>query len=207
MFDPCPVTEAGYEDARSRLREELSRWSELNGTRSGPDSFEELVHYKWGYLDRHLTRWSRGHLDTIYLELYPAKMIVGDDELDEVLQDAAAFITFLDETGLLDPASESAPLLHAHLAKLDAPFRRNMADPSRYSPGKRFWLAAMVEGVDLDDQDAVSAFMQRFNANPFPEREKVLGRRPATPWTGTGRFTPPGTRPALGKNARRGRCR
>jgi len=49
-FDPCPTSEAGYETARQHLRAVFTRWAEHNSTELGPDSFEELVHYKWGYL-------------------------------------------------------------------------------------------------------------------------------------------------------------
>jgi len=205
-FDPSPTSEAGYEAARRRLRAAFAHWAELNGTDLGPDSFEELIHYKWGYLDAHLTRWTRADLDSVLLELFPAKMIVDDDDLDDVLPETHAFIDFLSDTGLLDPASEDPSLLHAHLNQLDAPFRRRMADRSRYSPGKRFWLAAAAAGVQPDDEQGVAAFIEQFNTRPLAERDAVLDRRAQTK-AGTGRFTPPGTqaRPKTTNRRRRHR--
>ena len=205
-FDPSPTSEAGYETARRRLRAEFTRWAELNGTDLGPDSFEELIHCKWGYLDGHLTRWTRADLDRVLLELFPAKMIVSDDDLTQVIPETAAFIGFLADTGLLDPASEDPQLLRAHLNQLDAPFRRRMADQSRYSPGKRFWLAAAAAGVQPDDEQAVAAFIEQFNTRPIAERDAVLGRRAQTS-AGTGRFTPPGTQPRPKTTNRRHRRR
>ncbi|MGH2628782.1 MAG: hypothetical protein ACRDHY_19260 [Anaerolineales bacterium] len=208
-FDPCPKTEAGYEAARQRLREEFTRWSEQNGTGPGPDSFEELVHYKWGYLDGHLTRWTRADLDAVLLELFPAKMIVDDNDLGDVVPDTATFMAFLAETELLDPASEQLQVLLAHLGHLPARFRRSMADRSRYSPGKRFWLAAASAGIRPDDDQAVSAFIEEFNARPPAERDAVLGHRAQTAPSagGAGRFTPPGTQPRPKSTARRRRRR
>lgn len=208
-FDPCPTSEADYEAARQHLRAEFARWAEDHGSGLGPDSFEELVHYKWGYLDGHLTRWSRADLDAVLLELFPAKMIVDDDDLADVVPETAAFVAFLADTGLLDPESEEPEALCAHLETLPERFRGRMADASRYSPGKRFWLAATAAGVPLDDEAAVSAFIEQFNAQPLPERDRVLGRRArSTPWSGTGRFTPPGTQPrAKPKNRPRHRGR
>lgn len=171
-----------------------------------PDCFEELVHYKWGYLDGHLTRWTCADLDVVLLELFPAKVIVDGDDLDEVIPETAAFIGFLAETGLLDPGSDDPGVLCAHVEQLRPRFRRRMADRSRYSPGKRFWLAAAAEGVRVDDEGEVSAFIERFNRGSPAEREAVLGRG-AQARAGTGRFTPPGTRPRPKSSGRRGRPR
>ena len=205
-FEPCPTTERGYEAARRHLRAEFAAWSELNGTDLDPDSFDELVHHKWGHLDGHLTRWARADLDTVLLELFPAKVIVEDDDLDDIIPETTAFIGFLDDTGLLDPGSDEPHLLHAHLDQLEARFLRCMADQSRYSPGKRFWLAAATAGVQPDDEQAVSKFIETFNSRPLAEREAVLGRRAQTS-AGTGRFTPPGTQPRPKSPNRRRRRR
>jgi hypothetical protein len=205
-FDPCPTTEAGYETARQWLRAAFARWAELHGTDLGPDSFEELVHYKWGYLDGHLTRWTRADLDAVVLELFPAKMIVDDEDLAQVIPETAAFIDFLTDTELLDPASDDPGVLHAHLDGIEPRFRLHMADQSRYSPGKRFLSAAAAAGVQPDDEQAVAAFIEQFNTRPLAERDAVLGRRTQTN-AGTGRFTPPGTQPRPKPASRRRRHR
>ncbi len=201
-----PETEKGYEVARVELKNRFAAWCADNGTEIDADPGETLIHYKWGYLDRRMTRWTSGDLDEIYLELHPAKMIIGEDELDGVLPEAKAFITFLAETGLLDPTSDPADVLLEHLDGMDGPFRKNMADTSRYSFGKRLWSTAMSEGVQLDDEQAVNAFMQDFNRRPVSERERVLGRLPTSPnRKATGRFTPPGTPPRPKQPAKRRR--
>jgi hypothetical protein len=202
-FDPCPTTEAGYQTARQWLRAAFARWTEPHGTDLGPDSFEELVHYKWGYLDGHLTRWTRADLDAVLLELFPAKMIVNDDDLNQVIPETDAFIDFLTDTELLDPASDLPEVLHAHLDQLEPRLRRHMADESRYSPSKRFWSAAAAAGVQPDDEQAVTAFIDQFNSRPLHERDALLGRQPHT----TGRFTPPGTQPRPKPTSRRRRRR
>lgn len=202
-FDPHPTTEAGYQAARQWLRTEFTRWSELNETDPDPDSFEELIHYKWGYLDGHLTRWRRADLDEVLLELFPAKVIVDDDDLDDIIPQTATFIDFLTDTELLDLASDDADELFDHLDQIQTRFPRRMADGTRYSPGKRFWLAASAAGVQLDDEQAVAAFMEQFNSRPSHERDALIGRRAP----GTGRFTPPGTQPRPKTTRRRRRHR
>ncbi len=177
----------------------------------GGDAGEAPIHYKGRYCDGHLTRWTRGDLDEVYLELYPAKVIVEDDDLGSVLAEAKAFMTFLAETGLLDPASDQLDGLLAHLERMDGQFRRNMGDASRYGFGKRFFLQAVATGVEPGDEEAMQSFMASFNAGPRTERDAVFGNRlpsvaaPRSP----GRTTPRGTRPNPKKSssARRRRRR
>ncbi|MCU4183854.1 hypothetical protein K6U06_05740 [Acidiferrimicrobium sp. IK] len=196
-IDVSPETESGYEEVRLQLRERFAAWSTASGAILAPDVGEELLHYKWGYLDRHLTRWTRSDLDAVFLEMYPAKMIVDDGELDQVLVEAATFVRFLADTGLLDPASEDPEVLYDHLEQIGPRFHLHMADAVRYSMGKRVLMEATARGVRLDDWEAMQDFIQAFNASPLAEREAVLGppARPVPAKGGTGRFTPPGTPP------------
>jgi hypothetical protein len=195
-LDWSPETEEGYEAARAYLKERFAAWCADNGTVLDSDVGEAPIHYKWGYVDGHLTRWTCRDLDEVYLELHPAKVMVEEYEFGSVLDEAKAFVAFLSETGLFDEQSDDPEVLLRHLDRIEARFRKNMADTSRYSFGKRFWVAAAAEGVQLDDEKAVQSFMEAFNARSRSEREAVLGRMPQTkPGRATGRFTPPGTKP------------
>jgi len=202
-----PEGEEDYEVARSELKRRFAQWRATAGIEVDGDDGEAPIHYKWAYVDGHLTRWTCRDLDEVYLELHPAKVMVNDDDLDEVLEEAKNFIAFLDETGLLDPDSESADVLVNHLDTIAEPFRLNMADASRYSFGKRLWTTAQAEGIRMDDQASLNAFIADFNTRPIAERDAILGPglppRPAA----TGRFTPPGTRPKPPSAKRRKRRR
>jgi len=196
-MDWCPESDEDYEAARSELKERFAAWCSDTGTDVDLDAPEAPIHYKWGFLDRRLTCWKRNDLAEIYLELYPAKVMVDEEGLADVMAQAKAFLTFLAETDLLDADSEPIDLLLGHLDLIEPHFRRNMADTSRFSFGKRLWTTAAAEGVRIDDPKAVEAFMANFNARPRAEREAVLGRGPQVlprPQT-TGRVTPPGTKP------------
>jgi len=201
-----PEDEVDYEAAKAELNRRFVAWADDKGLEVERDGTEGLLHYKWAYVDQHLTRWRRHDLYEIYLELYPAKVMAEADELDEVLAETKTFITFLAETGLLDEESESPEMLCDFLDEIGPEFGVHMADLSRYSFGKRLWTEAACEGVSPDDPAAVEAFMERFNSRPQAERDAILGpglmsagRRAAS-----GRFTPPGTpsRPS-GKHRKR----
>ena len=117
------------------------------------------------------------------------------------------FIGFLDETGLLDPDSEPADVLVDHLEAIEKQFRHNMADASRYSFGKRRWMTAEAEGVRLDDQASVNAFITDFNTRPIAQRDAILGPGLPPRLQATGRYTPPGTQPKAPSAKRRKRRR
>jgi hypothetical protein len=205
--DWCPKNEKDYEVASSELKRRFAKWLAAVGAASDGDDGEAPIHYKWAYVDGHLTRWRRQDLDEIYLELHPAKVIVGDSDLDAVLEEAKNFISFLDETGLLDPESEPADVLVDHVDTIEKQFRLNMADPSLYSFGKRMWTTAHAEGVRLDDRASVEAFIADFNARPDDVRKEILGPGLPPRPTASGRFTPPGTRPNAPSAKRRKRRR
>jgi hypothetical protein len=205
-FDPEPEDEDDYDEANAALKERFGTWAADKGLEVDPETSESPLHYKWAYLDGHLTRWSRADLDEVYLEFYPAKVIVAVDELDEVLAEARTFFTFLADTGLLDEDSDPPEVLIEHLSAIEGRFRANMADDSRQSFGKRLWSQALAEGVSLDDQAAVDAFIARFNARSRAERDAVLGAN-LSPRQPQGRFTPKGTRPRPSSAKRRKRRR
>jgi len=202
-----PEHEDDYEAANAELKRRFAAWADGRGLEVERDGPEGLLHYKWAYVDRHLTRWRRRDLYEIYLELYPAKVMAEADELDEILAETKTFITFLSETELLDEESESPEVLCDFLDEIAPEFRANMADTSRYSFGKRLWTEAASEGVSPDDPAAVEAFMNRFNSRPRAERDTILGRgvMPAGRRVSSGRFTPPGTpsRPSGKRRKRR----
>lgn len=203
-----PEDEDDYEAANAELKRRFVAWADGKGLEVERDGPEGLLHYKWAYVDRHLTRWRRRDLYEIYLELYPAKVMAEADELDEILAETKTFITFLAETELLDEESESPEVLCDFLDEIALEFREHMADSSRYSFGKRLWTEAASEGVSPGDPATVEAFMERFDSRPRAERDAILGQgvmsggRRAT----SGRFAPPGT-PSRSSGKRRKRRR
>jgi hypothetical protein len=206
-----PESDEDYEVARSYLKVRFAEWCEAKGIVFDGDPGEAPIHYKGRFLDGHLTRWRCGDLDEVYLELHPAKVIVEEEDLGSVLVEAKAFMTFLAETGLLDEDSDNLDELVEHLEHIERRFMRHMADPARYSFGKRLVLAAASEGIEPGDEDALRSFMDTFNARPRAERDALFGPRASGRSLGTagGRITAPGTRPrpksSSTKKRRRGR--
>lgn len=190
-----PSDEDDYEAASAELKKRFGAWLADEGVEVDPESADPMLHYKWNYLDGHLTRWTRDNLSQLYLEVFPAKVMVEEDDLDREMEEARTFLRFLSATGLLDEKSAPIDALIEHLGHIEPEFKKNMTDPSLFSMGKRLWTQAAAEGVRLDDRVGVQAFIHRFNARPFAERDAVLGPLPAMARSSFGRATPPGTKP------------
>ena len=141
-----PEDEDDYEAVKAELKRRFAAWADDKGLEVERDGPEGLLHYKWAYVDQHLTRWRRRDLYEIYLEIYPAKVMAEADELDEILAETKTFITFLAETELLDGESESPEMLCDFLDEIAPEFREHMADTSRYSFGKRGWKDYLFGG-------------------------------------------------------------
>lgn len=221
-FDPAPETDEDFERASSYLKAHFAEWAAANAPGLDGDLGESLIHQKRTYLDGDLTRWTRADLDQILLELHPAKVVMEPDEFDPTLAEAIAFLRFLADSKWLSDDGESVDALVAHLERMGPAFHRAMTDESQFSPGKRFWTAAVREGVQLDDAASVNAFMATYNARiegPRPEAfhnaflSGPAGGRPrggpALRVMSGGRATPPGTPPqpkrSSGKRKRQGR--
>jgi hypothetical protein len=182
--DWSPESEEDYEAASSELKKRFAQWLGVVGLESHGDDGEAPIHYKWAYVDGHLTRWTRRDLDEVYLELHPAKVMVEDDDLDEVLEEAKNFIGFLDETGLLDPDSESADVLVDHLETIEEQFRHNMADAcaiaSASGCGPRLWPRASASTTGRRSRPSwpTSTPGRSPNATPSWARVSPRDRRP-----------------------------
>jgi hypothetical protein len=221
-FDPTPKTDKAYEKARNYLKRQFATWCGAHAPDLVGDVGETLIHQKWALLDGDLGQWTCADLDDIYLELHPAKVVVPPEDLDSVLEEGKAWIVFLAVSGWLDATSDDPAVMIAHLDEIGPDFARSMADESLFSPGKQVWSQARAEGVDIRDDDAVKAFVAKYNArlgpsqmSPFsPFMSKPAPSRPEpSPRPSlrliSGRATPAGTPPrdrqSSAKRKRKGR--
>lgn len=82
---------------------------------------------------------------------------------------------FLDATDRFHPASTRVVTLRKELGRASAKFPAAMADESVWRMAKRVFTAALADGVDPDDDDAVDRWAATFNAAPADRRRAVLG--------------------------------
>ncbi len=165
------------EDAFYATRDELA--SRFEQSTRGHDLgwvAVQLLDFKWGYLDGDLSRWRPEEVEEILLGLYPAKVMLDPEDLDQVVTGFAGFLQFLGDEGIL-PEDHAARLAES-VERMAPRFHAAALDEGNWSMGKRLWSLAQSEGVDPSDHDAVQRFMDDFNQRPFADRDAVLGPSP-----------------------------
>lgn len=168
------------EDAFEAARDDVA--ASFEATPAGRDRgwiAGQVCHFKWGYLDGDLARWTAGDVEEILLDLFPAKVALDPDDRAEVPAALAAFLRHLGDRGVVAAASAEAAARVAET--LAADFREAAADERRWGFGKRLWSEAADEGVDLTDPAVVEAFIADFNERPLEERDTILGLGPVPP--------------------------
>jgi hypothetical protein len=118
-------------------------------------------------------------IDEILLGLFPAKVMLDQEDLDTIPPTFADFLRFLGDEGII--GARHAAALANHAISLGAAFRAAALDESNWSMGKRLWSQAQSEGVDTTDEAAIQQFTNEFNSRPFEERDAILGSLPGMP--------------------------
>lgn len=86
-----------------------------------------------------------------------------------------ALVDFLDETDRFHPASMRTVVLRRELDRAAGKFPAAMADESGWRLAKRVFTAMRVDGIDINDDTAVDAWVEEFNAAPTERRRVVFG--------------------------------
>jgi len=170
----APEDEEAFHQAHDELLDRFAAWAERRAPEADPTLVSFALDYKWGYGDGHLGRWITADLTDLLIGWFPRKVSVFAEEAERVAPSLRAFVDWLAEEGLLDPASDPPAAIRATLERLMPQFLAAMDDPSRYGPAKSLVALMQSSGVDVTDQDAISGFIGRFNELPEQERERLL---------------------------------
>jgi hypothetical protein len=169
-----PDDEEAFHQAHDELYDRFAAWAERRAPDADPVLVSFALDYKWGYGDGHLGRWLTADLTDLLISWFPRKVSVFAEEAERVTPSLRAFVDWLAEEGLLDPASDRPAALRATLERLTPQFLAAMDDPSRYGPAKSIVALMQSIGIDVTDQDAISGFIGGFNELPEQERKRLL---------------------------------
>ena len=137
---------------------------------------EQVLDFKWAYLDGDLLTWSPADVEEVLFGLYPAKVLLDAEGISEVPAGFAALLRFL---GAEQPGHEPPlEVLAAYVERSTSRFVAAMNDEDNWSFGKRMWSTALADGVDLSDEDEVGRWVEGFNQRSVGERDRILGRLP-----------------------------
>lgn len=168
-----PEDGAAFEAERDRLIASFSR----SGGAGFEHVAEQVLDFKWNYLDGDLRHWSVEDVEEILFHLYPAKVVIDAESIAEVPAGFAALLRFVGH----DQPDHEPPLavLAEAVERSASKFIAAMNDEDNWSFGKRMWSTALGEGVDLSDEAAVGQWMAGFNERSLAERDQILGKLPS----------------------------
>lgn len=133
---------------------------------------EQLLSYKRDYLDGDLSVWSAADVEQILLELMPRKSSMDAGDIAQVVPTAAAFLRWLTATARVAGDLEAVA---AFVEGLAGRFVEAMHDPANWGMAKTLVTGTGLTSDQLGDPAALQAAMDRFNAMPFADRDRMLG--------------------------------
>ena len=151
-------------------------WARDSGAFFDGDTVRLLLDYRAEYRDQNLTRWSAEDLSAVLLGLFPAKVVIDDEEVGDVVPAVRTFMEFLGSTGRLAKASDSLEDLLEELDEIEEVFEEAMGGPDAFGFAKRIALSMVADGVDVDDPEALETWIKDFNARPESERRAIGAR-------------------------------
>lgn len=142
------------------LLKRFGEWMEA-GDRPGAEwPVAAMLRFKADYLDGRLGCWRCADLDEILTELFPRKVTADEAGVAEAVPTLRYFFSWMDQTGLLDPGSDAVADLQQTLDRIEPGLPALMLDESRYGLGKTVIAGMLADGLDLDDPDAVQAWVE-----------------------------------------------
>lgn len=121
------------------------------------------------------TRWRTGELRELLLELAPTRLTEICDLTSHGVPTMRAYLEFLDSNDYLHPASANASALSRELDRVAVLYPDAMADRFRYGMAKRLYTAMLADGIAIDDDAAVNAWLETFNDGAEERKYAVLG--------------------------------
>lgn len=145
------------------LLDRFGEWMHA-GERPGAEwAVAATLRFKADYLDGRLGCWRCADVDEILTELFPRKVTADEESAAEAVPTLRYFFTWMDQTGLLDRESDTVADLQLTLDRIEPEVPALMLDESRYGIAKTVTTAMLAEGADLDDSDAVQAWLDTAN--------------------------------------------
>ena len=138
-----------------------------------------MLSWKLEYADGELTRWDSADLREFLLDWFPRKVTCDEATIGLAPVATVEFLRFLDAGDLLESPVGLATLTAAS-RRLAPAFERACRDPHAWGPTKRLALEMLDDGVDVNDEASVAAWIEAYNegaAAAAPQRSPDQRRR------------------------------
>jgi len=119
-----------------------------------------FTQYMYSYHDVTPEQWNVADMQECCLETLPRKVSAEESYFRSMAPVLASFFLFLGETNRLSDAAAMAK----RVLQLDKRIVAASNNPRYWGPAKSLVMAAMVKGVDLEDDAQMQAFVGEYNA-------------------------------------------
>jgi hypothetical protein len=153
-------------DPVESLLPELAEWAEkqeqpVQGNSDDAAMLLRLLNEYVGVAD--LSKLRPEDLDELLLSHYPRKVTVEPDEdLSEVIATVRELLTFAADTGRL--SAEQVSGLQEKVDEIEPRFADTVMDPANWGFGRQIGQAMSLAGVDPDDEEGLSRWIDEYNA-------------------------------------------
>ena len=152
--------------------------------------------YTYEYLGLTPGEWDRDAVEECCMEILPHKVSAEGGFFEAIAPVLSAFFKFLGDQSLIGNGRTLAKVVE----ELEGEIVTNAEDRNNWGPAKHFAMAAHNAGVDLQDPDALRAFILQLNLQHFARsgfaRASQSGTHPHAPATKQAKFQAPADRSA-----------
>ncbi|MGQ0779362.1 MAG: hypothetical protein ACT4NY_33935 [Pseudonocardiales bacterium] len=164
-----PDQEDAFHARKDEVLDDFAAWlatSDVTDADAGDAGV--ALDWKWGCQDGQLGRWTVADLEEFLLAWCPRKLSMPPAECSGFPSPIRAFMTYLAARGLLAPGSGALSQLQRYCERNVSRFVTEMANPANYGMAKGLFARAggLEPGVDLSDENAVAALMERIQGLP-----------------------------------------
>lgn len=158
-------------DPIEALVRQYGRW--LGGDVDHEDlaNLDLMLTVRRDYLDADPLEWHDDDVTELLLGVFPRKVQADPRLLRSGPGVLAAFLSYLEKTGQL--RGSGLHQVQAELAQVAPRFASAMKDTSRFGMAKSVIGSMVADGVDVEDEGAIQAWIESFNARPYDERASL----------------------------------
>jgi hypothetical protein len=151
--------EQAFFTRRDQLAEQFATWLEAQRTAGDPTDAELLMDWKFGYGDGFLDQWTVPEIEEFLFDWCVRKLSVPSRVAAQIPRSVAAFMEFLDATGLLAQGSDPPARVREFCEQNRQRFVQAMKDPANFGIAKSL-LGGFGEPLDPDDPQLPAALRE-----------------------------------------------
>jgi hypothetical protein len=165
-----------FESAKELLLRRCMNWAADHGMRADEGMLLAALDSRHLSSDGRLGYWTPAEVRRLLLEWIPRFVVAEPGILNAAPESLLTLLRYLAASGLRDPRGASIATLEEAVAEAAVDYPAALADPLRQGVGKFWMLAALDNGVDLNDSEALEKFQRDIDAGRARYDDELLDR-------------------------------